>query len=181
MKVSFPANNLLQGRCFESRFMSEAKLQGFYARKNELRAKFGWKGRLIRLPGDLDFMLVNKRTGRIGFFDCKAFSGKHFTYSDLTSHQIDQAALLNEMHVPAGFVVLFGDGSVVLFTGHQVMQAGPGKRFTPSQGLRLGTVFEFNLGPLMRKRGGSKTRKYRHDRCGAIDKHDIELGRHFTV
>lgn len=145
-----PNQNRLLGKDFEEAFLREAKYLGLYARKNHIAAKYGWKGRLIPIKGDLDFRLVDPRTGRVGYFDCKTFQGDSFEYSDIDASQLSQSVLLNEYNVPSGFVVFFRESrSVCFYKGTEIEESGPGKSLQSIQGLRLGSIYGFDLRPVM--------------------------------
>lgn len=145
--------NRLNGAAFEDLFLNEAKYRGLYVRKNHIAAKYGWKGRLIPVAGQLDFTVIGPG-GRVGFFDAKSFKEDFFNFSEIDENQLNQSVLFNELGVPSGFVVYFRRrNEVVFFTGTEIHTDGPKTRFIPSMGLRLGSAFDFDLRPILRSRG----------------------------
>jgi hypothetical protein len=143
------AGNKMQGTQFETIFKKQALMQGFFVEKNLINAKLTYSGGLQRVFGELDWKLVLRSTGQIGFFDTKSFEGKFFTYSNLTEHQVKRAALWNELKIPAGFVIWFRPlDAVVFFTGEQISNKGERARFLPKEGVYLGKMIDFALGNL---------------------------------
>lgn len=144
-----PARHREDGVGFEHIFEKQARRNGLLPIKNELRCKMGWNGKILLLPSDLDYKLINRR-GVVGYFDCKTFADASFNYSWIDKDQLDKAMLYNDWDVPAGFVVLFrATMQVVFFSGHRIAEKGPRNSFSPDDGMVLGGIFDFNLKMLL--------------------------------
>jgi hypothetical protein len=136
-------NNRINGAFFEQVFMRQARSNGLYVKRNELSCR-RVGARWLPLKSHLDFMVCT-RDGQVGMFDCKSFEAGHFEYARLDSKQVDQAVLLNEWKVSAGFVVYFEKvRQVVFWTGQQIRAQGPRTRFEPSSALVLGRIEQFD-------------------------------------
>lgn len=147
---SVASSNREQGKAFEELFIRQAQRNGLLVIKNWYTAKFTYTGRLQVVPGELDFKIANQK-GRVGYFDCKTYGEDHFIYSDLDKDQVERAVTYNHYRIPSGFIVWFRKSNVVAFySGHAVKRIGPGSRFLPSDGQRLGSYEEFDLKPLLR-------------------------------
>lgn len=138
-------SNRENGKIFEEIFVKQAQFSGLLAIKNHQAAKYTYNGRLQPVEGDLDFKLIDLE-GTVGYFDCKSFTGDSFSFSDLKSHQIDRATLLNDWGVPAGFIVCFRDiRRVVFYPGYLISAKGPGNSFKATDGIFLGFYEDFRL------------------------------------
>lgn len=133
------------GKFWEDVFERMCRYNGLFPKKNPLSAKIIGRNRVQLLKSDLDYRVVT-RDGRVGYFDCKCYGKSHFVFSDLDSNQVEQAVLFNEWNVPAGFVVFFRDSNeAAFFPGKTIAQAGPGSRFTISEGVSLGRLESLDL------------------------------------
>lgn len=143
--------NRLHGRAFEEIFEKRAQSNGLLPTKIPSAARFLYKGRIQVIKSDLDYRLIRRSDGRVGYFDCKCYTGSHFVHSDLSSDQVERAVLYNECRVPSGFVVWFrATDQVAFYSGTRVQELGPRTRFTVDNArLRLGTIQDFDLRPLM--------------------------------
>ncbi len=131
------------GTTFEKVFERACHLSGLWAEPNHIRAKPGWNGRLQKLKSKLDYDVMG-RGGKLSFVDCKTFDNPYFTFSDIPSHQLGLAARYNEFGFSSGFVVWFRPiNTVSFFSGWLIQQRGPGTRFLPQDGIRLGTWERF--------------------------------------
>ena len=141
-----------EGKIFELVFERQARRLGLLPIKNHLTCKFVPNRRPLILKSELDYKLVEKKTGRIGYFDCKSYGKDFFTYSELDPEQVKRAALYEEWNVPSGFVVFFRPTSTVrFFTASYVLKKGPGNRFSVNEGVGLGRWDNFELRGLMRE------------------------------
>lgn len=141
--------NQHHGKSFEAIFETRCRLERFHVTKNGLKALHGVGGKVRLYKSDLDYRLI-QAGGRCGFFDCKNYEGSHFTFSQLTLHQIQKAIQYNELGVQAGFVVWLRSPDLVMFySGVAVLLNGPGSRFDHSNGLLLGKSFDFSLKNIM--------------------------------
>lgn len=139
------------GKAWEQIILARARSNGLLAEKIQLSAFFIGGGGVKVVKSDLDFRVLN-RAGRVAFFDAKTYSQAFFDYSDLLAakepkdHQINRTLLYQGWGVSSGFLVWFRPvDRVSFFTGDRIAQAGPGSRFTPLDGLCLGTVQSFSL------------------------------------
>jgi hypothetical protein len=132
------------GNSFEKLFEKQCQLHGLWADKNHLKAQRMWKGKLRALPSNLDFTVIDPRTGRVGFIDCKSFERSYLTYSELPDHQVTLAARYNEMQVPAGFVVFFRETDQVFFYSGGMVACSQGTRSTLWHGTYLGKWPDFD-------------------------------------
>lgn len=143
--------NREQGKIFEELFLKQAQRLGITCLRNYQTCRFLFKGRVQVIPGQLDFTLITQ-DGKVGFFDCKTFDSNHFTFSQLTEHQVIRSVLYNDNQVPSGFVVWFRPiNSIVYFTGLTIAFKGSGSRFNSSDGIYLGRFEQFNLNIIMNK------------------------------
>lgn len=127
------------GTAFEKLFERQCQLSGLWAADHGIKAKRGWNGRLIEEKSDLDYKVMARGT-RIAFVDCKTFDDPHFTYSMLDPHQLELAQRYNAFGFAAGFAVWFRPiNQVCFFPGWLIFERGPRSRFTPLDGLHLGT------------------------------------------
>ncbi len=148
-------DNRAAGASFEELFRRQCLLAGLWAEKNHLKAQRMWNGRLQAMPSNLDFTVIDRK-GRVGFFDAKNFDSEHFTFSEISGHQVELAARYNEWGVAAGFVVLFRPtDSVLFYSGRHVKTLGPGTRFTGRDGVWLGTWPTFDPRTLLTWSSGS--------------------------
>jgi penicillin-binding protein-related factor A (putative recombinase) len=132
------------GTTFEKLFERQCQLAGLWAFSNDIRAKRGWKGKLVELKSNLDYTVM-RRGGGVGFFDCKTFDHPHFTFSEIPEHQLELARRYNEFGIPAGFVVwLRPINAVSFFSGWLVASRGPGSRYVPLDGRMLGSWERFD-------------------------------------
>lgn len=137
-------DNRESGKTFELIYERACKLCGLWVEQNHLKAKRGWKGKLIALESNLDFTVIDPN-GRTGFFDAKSFDGHSFKYSEIPSHQLELAARYNSWKVPAGFIVWFRDvDRVVFFSGASLEATGANNSFHWSVGLNLGGWARFD-------------------------------------
>ncbi len=149
--MSVTEANKEQGAAFEDLFKRQAQRLGLTAIKNPLSCKILWGGRIQLIHGQLDFQLINRRDGRVGFFDCKSYNADFFTFSDLHEDQVKQAVVYNDCRVPSGFVAWFiPANAVVYFPGHVIAEKGPRSRFERKDGVFLGRYENFNLKALLR-------------------------------
>lgn len=126
-------------------------MNGLFPLQNYLTARYIFKNNYKVVKSNLDMTLISTE-GQVGFFDCKSFEAEFFTYSDLNPDQVKRAVLYNNWKVPSGFVILFRPiNRISFFTGQQIVQAGPGSRFLPLDGLELGRLESFDLRPLFKK------------------------------
>lgn len=138
-------SNREEGKTFELIFERQCKLSGLWVEQNHLKAKRGYKGRLIAMESNLDFTVVDKG-GRVGFFDCKSFDGESFKFSEIPPHQLDLATRYNDWKVPAGFVVWFREvDRVVFFSGAFLRAVGGGNSLCWSGGVQLGKWSRFDI------------------------------------
>lgn len=139
----------IEGNQFQNIFERMAKLNGLYAERNHLTAKFTYSGRTRVMKSELDYKLIN-REGRLGFFDCKSFEGSQFNYSMIEEHQVRRAAFYNQWRIPSGFVVWFRTPNrVVFYSGMQIFLKGAGNSFTPDEGTQLGQYHNFDIKKLL--------------------------------
>jgi len=137
------------GKSFEDIFKRQAQIQGVFIEKNPTACKLGWNGRPVVIEGELDWKLILK--GITGFFDTKTFDKPKFTYSSIKEHQIERAALYDELGVPSGFVVWFREINKVVFYKGAVIKAGGARTsFTPADGKILGSWFDFSIKELFK-------------------------------
>ena len=97
----------------------------------------------------LDWTLVAP-DGQVCFCDSKSFSSKRFGRSQLTGHQIAQAANFAEHGVSAGFVVhlagdSFGHGVVNWFPVQTILTGGARAGYGENDGISLGILSDFSL------------------------------------
>jgi hypothetical protein len=98
------------------------------------------------LHSELDFKLIRRPDGRVGYFDTKTFARSFFDYSQLEPEQVERAGAYNYWGVPAGFVVWFRKlDQIILYSGKEIERMGPGSRFRPTDGTVLGTFSKFDL------------------------------------
>lgn len=135
-----------EGAIFEELFKKQAQRLAMLAEKNHLTAKYiGGPQRIILTKSKLDFTLITQ-DGRVGFFDCKIISSKHFTYSRIDKDQLTQSTLYNEFNVASGFICWFREeNKMVFFKGQEIEAKGPGARFELTDGLLLGRFENFDL------------------------------------
>lgn len=149
-----PSNSKV-GKSFEEIFFKQAQLSGLLPIKNHIACQVTFKGRLQpvkALRGELDYRLISQR-GKVGWFDCKAFSEDYFTYSMINEEQLERSLLYADYKVPSGFVVYFQKGNIVcFFSGKAIQKKGPRTRFDKSDALILGTIFNFDLSLIMKAR-----------------------------
>lgn len=164
-------DNRDQGAAFEKIFERQARHEGYLPIRTG--QKCIWTGRGIQvLAGQLDYTVL-ERGNRTAFLDCKSWLDGHFTFSDINAKQLTQACLLNEWGHLAGFVCLdLKTYDVGFFSGHQIMQAGPGSGFDVREGLPLGRLETMSLRPIYEKKqhqGGEE------DNNGVNSKHNQTL------
>ncbi len=150
-KVNSGPQNKRTGSSFEDVFFRQAQLQGFLILQNHQEARFTYNGRLQPIKGELDFKMI--KNGVTGFFDCKSFASDKFSFSAIEEHQAERSKLYNEWNVPSGFIVYFRQSNAVcFFSGTVINKKGPGSSFSQSDGLLLGSIFEFRLDGLFLSR-----------------------------
>lgn len=139
------ATNQRQGAAFEAAFAWEATRNDLLAVRNGQAVRYLPGGRILAVRSNLDWTLVG-REGLICFVDTKSFAGRHFTFSQLESHQLARACRYMERGFLAGFCVHFRQTDVVaFFSGRQVQDAGPRSAFGPARGRVLGHLRAFDL------------------------------------
>lgn len=142
------AFNKQTGGHFEKIFEHRGRLCGMLVLRNELSFRYKNGGKMLPIRADLDYR-VCKKNGQVGFFDIKTFDADHFTYSQITPHQIQRARIYEAYNVPAGFVVFFKPSAqVVYYSGAALAEKGPRSRFLPEGGLLLGSPLTFDLRPI---------------------------------
>lgn len=150
-KVTGPDNRDM-GQQFEDLFKKQAQMQGFFVEKNYLPGQmtpFGFSMVKKETFCELDWKLVHRNHGRIGFFETKSYDKTFFTFSELDAAQVARSVLWNEMNVPSGFVVWFRPINMIFFyPGRQILKGGPGNRFRADEGIYLGGYADFALGNL---------------------------------
>lgn len=135
-----------EGKAWEQAFKARGGSNGLLVLKNELSAHYIGGGGVRVTKADLDFRVIRRQDGRIGYFDCKTYHDGFFTFSDLNEKQVERAVLYNECNVPSGFIVWFRTLDVVSFYSGQVIQEmGSGTRFRPVMGRILGSLQDFDL------------------------------------
>lgn len=133
------------GSQFEKLFEHRAQLTGLLVLRNELSFRYQGGGKMLPIRADLDYRVCQKN-GQVGFFDLKCFDAAYFTYSQITLHQLQRARIYENYNVPAGFVVCFRPlAQVVYYSGGVLTRKGPRSRFTPEDGVLLGSTAYFDL------------------------------------
>ena len=138
----------LHGKAWEQILIARARSNGLLLLKNELSAKFIGGGGVKVLKSDLDFRMFDRSNPitRVSYFDAKTFDDPYFDYSWLQDNQIQRSVTYGEWGVPSGFVVWFRPVNEVRFyKGQQIAKSGPGTRFLPEVGVRLGSLHDFDL------------------------------------
>lgn len=141
--------NQASGARFEARIIHACIRDDILCIQNGLRAKYV-RGRLQAMPTSLlDWTLVSP-DGRVVFADSKSFTAKRFGRSQLTGHQIAQAAKFAEHNVAAGFVVhlagdSFGHGVVNWFPVQTILAGGARAGWGEQDGVSLGILSDFSL------------------------------------
>lgn len=139
------------GALFEDLFKKMAQMNGLLPIKNYLTARIIYAGKIQLMKSELDYKLINQ-DGQVGYFDCKTYDDKKFSYSNLEPKQIERAKLYYDWGVPSGFVVWFRESNrVIFFTGKDIVQKGPGNSFNDQEGLWLGRAERFDLKGLLIK------------------------------
>ena len=138
-------DNRVEGKLFESLVFRQAQANGLLVMKNHLTCHHTFGGRVQIIKGELDFRLITQ-DGRIAYVDAKSFEGDKFTFSDLSDHQVERAALYNEWKVASGFIVHFrATKRICFFPGSEIKLAGPRSKFTSNAGTLLGVWSKFDL------------------------------------
>lgn len=139
------------GNQWEELFRGAAQRNGFLVMENHLCCRYTYGGRVQVIKGELDFRMVST-IGQVGYFDCKAFCGDRFNFSDLDAHQIERSELYNDWGIPSGFVIWFYDiKEVFFFSGHYIARKGSGTSFVASEGQALGRFESFDVKAIMRR------------------------------
>lgn len=134
-----------RGRDLEFIFQKMALMQGLFARKIPLSCRAIGDGRYLPIESELDWQLINRKSGRVAFIDTKSFQGDRYLRSFFKEHQVKLAFDYNECGIISGFCIWFRKpDKVAFFTGQQVFSLSVGS-LTPEDGLILGTGFDFEL------------------------------------
>lgn len=137
--------NQTLGKQFELRLIHQARLNGLLMLHAGTTVKFLRGGNVKPIKSDLDFKLYDK-DGHHACVDAKSWQGAHFTYSELTPHQVLRAQQYNAWNVTSGFVVLFRElREIYWFHIDVITQKGRRARFGPADGVLLGPESYFNL------------------------------------
>ena len=101
----------------------------------------------IRKKTPFDF--IGARDGAAVFFDTKITDKGTFPKSQITYHQADFLATLENESLKAGYIICFETSSEVYwFGGRQLLHLSRRSSLKPENGIYLGRIDSFNLDPI---------------------------------
>ncbi len=137
-------HNRVIGLQWENRFSWACRERRVTAFKIPLGARQLSATKLVRVQTPFDWILC--KNGLTALIDTKTCSGKTFTRSRVTPHQMLALKEAHEQKIIAGYIVHFTElDLVVFFDGAQLERCFNGQSLYPSDGLTLGGHDTFDL------------------------------------
>lgn len=131
------------GQIFESLIQVMSNRHGLYCIKIP-DGCIQLKNRIVRVATPFDFIVAIN--GKTLFFDAKSTKESTFSKSKLKRHQVDFLCPFEQQQIDAGYVVFFqNQNAVVYFKATQLKALKRGESLSLSDGVMLGSQYEFNL------------------------------------
>lgn len=106
-------------------------------------------GRTLAVPTKTPFDFVFIRDGVPVFFDAKSTTGKTFSASKVTPHQLFHMLRCHEAGARAGYIVYFQTlDRIVFFAVEKLNALTKGQSLKPEDGISLGSALTLTLLPL---------------------------------
>lgn len=135
------------GKGFEHIFEITARLNGILPLNMPLAARRIGLKRLIQVKSPFDYVIM--KNGRSAFIDCKTFNSVNITYSQLTTHQVEILARIQETNQVAGYVCWMRRSNMVYFIpGKTLAMLNPGQSLDLKNEKCLGSIEKMDLNAL---------------------------------